>query len=412
MASAERQSREGRIVLVDHTAVLSGAELSLLDFAPQFDGAAVCLFEEGPLAAQLRARGVAVEVFGDGHALARVRRSSGLRQAIRALPRVWSLASELARRTTAADVLYANSQKSWIVCALTAWRARRLVVWHLHDIMSTAHFSRVLSRAAVFLANRLASAVIVNSKVTGEAFIAAGGDPGLVRVVHNGIDAAAFDPQGRSQRAAQRRALGLAEDAFVVGVFSRISPWKGQHVLLEALKRLPHVQAIVVGGALFGETDYLRELERRAREPALAGRVHFLGFREDVAALMQAVDVVAHTSTSPEPFGRVVVEGMLARRPVIATATGGVVEIVEHRVDGLLVMPGDPAALAEAISAVAGDAALRARLATAGREKAAHDFSLARMVAGLRGAVEEVRACRMPPVSANRTEVAKSCASR
>jgi glycosyltransferase involved in cell wall biosynthesis len=97
---------------------------------------------------------------------------------------------------------------------------------------------------------------------------------------------------------------------------------------------------------------------------------------------------------------------------VIATATGGVVEIVEHRVDGLLVMPGDPAALAEAISAVAGDAALRARLATAGREKAAHDFSLARMVAGLRGAVEEVRACRMPPVSANRTEVAKSCASR
>ncbi len=85
----------------------------------------------------------------------------------------------------------------------------------------------------------------------------------------------------------------------------------------------------------------------------LANRAHFLGFRDDVPALMKGVDIVAHTSIAPEPFGRVVVEGMLAGKPVIAARDGGVTEIIDDGRDGLLVPSGDANALAAAIRQLA-----------------------------------------------------------
>jgi glycosyltransferase involved in cell wall biosynthesis len=101
-----------------------------------------------------------------------------------------------------------------------------------------------------------------------------------------------------------------------------------------------------------------------------------LGFRDDVAALMTAMDVIVHTSTSPEPFGRVVVEGMLARRPVVASATGGVVEIIEDGVTGLLVTPDQPEQLAQALGRLQASAALRETLGERAEAAARQRFSL------------------------------------
>jgi glycosyltransferase involved in cell wall biosynthesis len=105
-----------------------------------------------------------------------------------------------------------------------------------------------------------------------------------------------------------------------------------------------------VGDALFGEQAYAATLHARAAQPDLAGRVHFLGFRSDIPALMCSMDIIAHTSTAPEPFGLVIVEAMLARRPVIATAAGGALEIVLRQQTGLLVAPGSIAELHDALS--------------------------------------------------------------
>jgi glycosyltransferase involved in cell wall biosynthesis len=102
--------------------------------------------------------------------------------------------------------------------------------------------------------------------------------------------------------------------------------------------------------------------------------VHFLGFQRDVAACMTAVDVVAHTSITPEPFGRVIVEGMLARRPVVAARAGGVVESIEDGDNGLLCAPGDAAALADALDTLKRDGALRERLVASGRATAVRRF--------------------------------------
>jgi glycosyltransferase involved in cell wall biosynthesis len=130
----------------------------------------------------------------------------------------------------------------------------------------------------------------------------------------------------------------------------------------------------LVGAALFGEHDYEATLKAFAHTHGMTSRVHFLGFREDVPACMRAVDVVAHTSIAPEPFGRVIVEGMLAKRPVIAMRAGGVTEIVDDETSGLLCEPDNAAALSAAFTRLRTDAALRTHLIENGYDVARRRF--------------------------------------
>jgi glycosyltransferase involved in cell wall biosynthesis len=130
-----------------------------------------------------------------------------------------------------------------------------------------------------------------------------------------------------------------------------LSPWKGQHILIEALTYCPkEVTAILVGDALFGEQDYVQQLHKQVAELGLEDRVKFLGFRSDIPQLMAICDLVAHTSTAPEPFGRVIVEAMLCGRPIVAAQSGGAIELIEPGINGFLVPPGKPHQLAEVIN--------------------------------------------------------------
>jgi glycosyltransferase involved in cell wall biosynthesis len=166
-------------------------------------------------------------------------------------------------------------------------------------------------------------------------------------------------------------------------VFSRLAPWKGQHVLLQALAKLPDVGCIIVGDALFGEQDYATQLRAMVAELGLGDRVRFLGHRSDVPRLMQAVDVMVHPSIDPEPFGRTLVEAMLVGVPVVATDAGAAPDILERGRAGSLVPSGDAPALARAISAVlAGAEQLQPQLDYALR-RARSEYSLARMLDGI-----------------------------
>ena len=133
---------------------------------------------------------------------------------------------------------------------------------------------------------------------------------------------------------------------------------------------------MIVGDALFGEESYAAEVRTLASQLGLDARVHWLGFRNDVPTLMRAVDVLVHTSTAPEPFGRVIAEGMLAERPVIATAGGGASEIVRAGVTAWQVQPNDPAALAAAIGEVLANPSRAREIAAAGRADALARFTL------------------------------------
>jgi glycosyltransferase involved in cell wall biosynthesis len=267
------------------------------------------------------------------------------------------------------------------------------VIWHLRDILDRDHFSAANVRAVITAANWRAVRVVANSRATAEAFVAAGGRTSLVTVVHNGIDPAPFDALGPHSCREVRAELGIPPDAFVVGIFSRLHPWKGQTVLLDAVARMPGVHALVVGGALFsGEAPYESELRVRAELPSFAGRVHMLGARDDVPRLLAACDVVVHASVLAEPFGRVLVEAMLAGRPVVATDAGGVPEVVTDGETGVLVPPGDARALGDALDALRRDTGRATTLARRGAARARERFSRDAMLAGVRRVIDEVAA--------------------
>ncbi|MFI5244287.1 MAG: glycosyltransferase family 4 protein, partial [Gemmatimonadales bacterium] len=294
------------------------------------------------------------------------------------------VASHARRRT----LIYANSQKAFVVSAGAGILAHRPVVWHLRDILAPPHFSASNVRAAVTLANLRAARVIANSHATAAAFTAAGGRASKVRIVHNGIDPLPFDAVTEEDAAAARSRLGIPKDAFVVSLFGRFHPWKGQQVLLQALPALPAVHVLFVGAPLFGEEAFESALHAQAAKLGVGERTHFLGFRLDVPELMRASDVVAHASVYPEPFGRVIVEGMLARRPVIATRDGGVGEIVTDGETGVLVPPNDAEALTKAIAMLRAEPARATAIAARGAIYAREKFSVESMVRGVDAALE------------------------
>lgn len=371
-----------RTLFVTHSGVLGGAERSLLDLMGGWPRERKLLvLADGPVVAAARARGITVDVepLGALGAVKRESRGPGLG----ALADVARLSGKLATAAKAFDVIHANSQKAFVVAAAAGLLARRPVVWHLRDILSTAHFSARNIKAAVFLANARAAAVICNSAATAAGFVEAGGRPELAQVVHNGLDAARFDAVTDGEATALRAELG-AGGAQVLAVCARLAPWKGQHVVLAALQALPHAHAWIIGRALFGEDAYAYGLRGHATALGVADRVRFLGEREDVPVLLRAADVVAHAAVDAEPFGRVVVEGMLARRPVIATDAGGVREILTDGETGWLVKPGDPSALADAAIRVhAMRPAERDAIVARARADAELRFTVPAMVAGV-----------------------------
>jgi glycosyltransferase involved in cell wall biosynthesis len=337
-----------KILFLDQSGKLGGAELSLLDVAYPYRGESlVGLFQAGPFDEALRKRGIPVQVLT--HRLPQIRKESNLWQSLGSLGQLLPLVATVARLSRHYQVIYTNTPKAFIVGAIASRLSRRPLVYHLRDILSAEHFSQTNLRLLVSLANRTATRVIANSQATRDAFIAAGGNPAIATVVYNGFDPEYYRPQ--PEAVAQLRAeLGLA-DKFVVGHFSRLSPWKGQHILIDALSHCPdHVVALLVGDALFGEDDYVTQLHQQVQRLGLQHRVKFLGFRSDIPALMGACDLVAHTSTTPEPFGRVIVEAMLCGTPVMAAAAGGAVELVDHGRTGWLCTPAAPEQLAEFIN--------------------------------------------------------------
>jgi glycosyltransferase involved in cell wall biosynthesis len=337
-----------KILFLDQSGKLGGAELSLTDVAKSHrENCLVGLFADGPFRQLLEQHHIPVQVLATQQI--KVTKDSSLIDSLSSISSIAPLIAKVAKLAQNYDLIYANTQKALVVGALASVFSRRPLVYHLRDILSPDHFSRTNRYIAVTLANRFVSLVITNSKATQAAFIEAGGRAELTEVVYNGFEPDNYNIQEANSHQV-RQQLGL-DRQFLVGHFSRLSPWKGQHILLEALAECPtDVTALLVGDALFGEQDYVQYLHEQVAELGLEKRVRFLGFRSDIVPLMKACDLVAHTSTSPEPFGRVIIEAMLCGRPVVAAAAGGVVELVEIGKTGWLFSPGNSQQLAQIIT--------------------------------------------------------------
>ncbi|MEO1593145.1 MAG: glycosyltransferase family 4 protein [Cyanobacteria bacterium J06632_22] len=370
-----------KILFLDQTGKLAGAEQVLLDVAyPYRHTSLVALFEGGPFEEALRDRNIPVEVLTDTPL--EVRRESSVWQGLSSLKFLMPLVQRVVQLSQHYDVLYANTPKAMVVGALAQLLTQKPLVYHLHDILSLEHFSQANRQLLVTLANRCATKIIAVSHATKRAFIEAGGNGERVEVIYNGFDVDKFRGW-ELEGFFLRRQLEL-DQRFVVGHFSRLSPWKGQHVLIEALPRCPqNMVVLLVGDALFGETDYVRRLRRQVSMLKLEDRVHFLGFRGDVPQLMATCDLITHTSTAPEPSARVLIESMLSGRPLVASRTGGTSELVDDGHTGWLVPPSDSLALASTLTKLYDRPVQTAQIAKQGQRIAQDRFGLEQAIASL-----------------------------
>lgn len=381
-----------KLLVLDQTAQLGGAELSLFAEVTNLPHqSSVLLFEDGPLREMLDSAGVKVQVVDASRGALSVRREAGILSVLSAFPAVTRLVRAVAAHAKSHDVIYANSQKAFVVGVFASALSGTPLVWRLRDVLSASHFSATLRRVAVTLANWKARRVIANSAATGEAFAAIGGNPARVSVAYPGIDEAPFTGIPPECIVAVRAEIG-AGDAPLVGVFGRLSLWKGQAVFVDAIARTPGAVGVIVGAPLFGEEAYAAELEEKVRASGIADRIRFLGFRKDIPTLMAAMDIVVHSSIAPEPFGRVVVEAMLAGKPVVASAAGGVLEILEDGRTGWLYEPGNPDALAATLRGVLEDKARAAVIAEAGFHHARETFTVAATVRQIEAALQQTQA--------------------
>ncbi len=224
--------------------------------------------------------------------------------------------------------------------------------------------------------DRFSAATTTNSAGVAKSLVARGIVPAdRMHVIPNGIDTAPFE-QAAAERDAVRRDLGLAGDCFAWFAAGRLEAQKDYPTLLAALARCAptdpeHVVLIA------GQGQLRQQLEQTAADLGVAGRVRFLGVRADVAQLMAAADALV-LSSRHEGLPNVVMEAMAAGRPVVATRVGGTPELVQPDVSGLLVPPGDPGALAGAMSHVMSTSEpQRHAMGAAGRSIISEQYSLA-----------------------------------
>jgi glycosyltransferase involved in cell wall biosynthesis len=229
-------------------------------------------------------------------------------------------------------------------------------------------------------------AVIAISRNVAESFEASGFPRDRMHQVCDGIDLTRWTPRPADEGRRLRDAAGVPEDALLIVLVGLLRSWKGQSVALQALNALsPDVRCRlrlwIVGEASRDEEAYVSELRRCATEHGLASVVSFLGFRSDIPQLMGAADVVLHTSTVPEPFGLVVLEGLALGKPVIASRLGGPAEIIRYG-EGLLFDPSRPDELAALLAELATSGSRRQELAMKGRIRAS-EFDVRRTVDGV-----------------------------
>jgi glycosyltransferase involved in cell wall biosynthesis len=366
-------SFEPRILFVDQTGELGGAELCLADLAIQLrNRASVFLFETGPFEELLKQNGVEIRLANQGVPKPSVSKHSKFHTYVFALPGLMSLIADLARAAKGFDLLYANTAKAMMVTTGVALLLRKPFIFHLHDMIDAAHFSG-LNRWLLVMAANLATGIVANSEATAAAYRRAGGRNRNLRVVPNGFRAELFRKDGPELQPAIAR-----EGKSIVGMFGRITNWKGQKVLIRALAQVPDVTAVFVGAPLFTDEDrnYQEELVVQAKELGVADRVQFVGFQRNILPYLKAVDLVVHCSISPEPFGRVIVEALLAGKPVIATRGGAPAEIIEDGVTGVLVNPGESGELAAAIRSLLADPVRASQMAGKGQEIVSQRYAL------------------------------------
>lgn len=379
-----------RVLYFDHTSLMSGGEIALLNLVKTLDRSKfypiVVLATGGPLVAKLREAGVETHIcpLSDSVRLAK-KDTLGLStilklgDVVQTFRYTWKLVQMI--RKFDVDIVHTNSLKADVLGGVAGRLSSTPVVWHVRDRIAPDYLPSHVVRIFRFTSRWLPSWIIANSNATLQTVALRGFVRGVV--IYSGMDVASrrmVVHDGMNQPDSPYCTRDPENAGPIIGLVGRISPWKGQHIFLEAAAKVvrsyPNARFQIVGAALFDEQEYERYIHDLCARLNLTNSVEFLGFQEDVPAVMRNMSLVVHASTIGEPFGQVVLEAMSLAKPVVATAGGGVTEIVVDGHTGMLVPMGDADAMAEAIMKVLADPEFASRLGLNGYDRANAIFTI------------------------------------
>ena len=414
-------SKAHRILYIDHTAKLGGGEIALLHLVQHLDRERftpiVLLSSDGPLRAKLQESGIEVHLLLISDSILESRKDAlGLGTLLRlrdiALLILYSVRLARFIRENRIDLVHTNSLKADILGGVAARLASVPLLWHVRDRIDRDYLPGPVASVFRWLCRWLPDYVVANSESTLDTLNLR--KPGRAAAVYSGIDLGSRsyvvhdgvrNLQGQAPRQAPivytgPHSAGLTATrpnealGSIIGLVGRISPWKGQHIFLQAaaIVRVGFSRARfqIIGSAMFGEERYEQEIRDLAHSLGLDECVEFLGFRNDIPELVRDMSVLVHASTSAEPFGQVIVEGMAAAKPVVATNGGGATEIIVNGETGLLVPMADVEAMAEAITFLLANPEVGQEMGRRGYRRAIDFFTIERTVGNIERVYEQM----------------------
>lgn len=291
--------------------------------------------------------------------------------------------------STRCSIVHSHMAKAGALARLAARssRTRPLTVHTFHGHVLEGYFSPSVQKAFVaierWLARRTDVLIAISSEVRESLLQLGIGEPEQFRLIPLGFDLSLFQPTVSRSRVL-RQQLGLDDADLLVGILGRLTRIKDHRVTIDAIGRLPGVHLVVLG-----DGEDRGALERYVLDSRIGDRIHFLGWRLDVPAVMADLDMVVLSSRN-EGTPVSLIEAGAAGLPVVSTEVGGVASVVLDERTGLLVPPGDPTSLAHAMNRLLSNPELRRRFGAAAREHAIRSFSKERLVDDIRLLYDEL----------------------
>jgi glycosyltransferase involved in cell wall biosynthesis len=270
------------------------------------------------------------------------------------------------------DLLHGNAPRVNLMAGLASRGRPVKAVYHVRNLLLEGDWIDL-----DYWSSWMADAIICNSQATHERFHRRGPFTPRTFVVPNGVDLDVYHPDLNPETI--RETLGLPERALVVGTVGRLHPTKGQDTFILAAHRIVRdrndVHFLLVGEDTTPHRSCEAHLKALSKQLGLEDRVYFMGFRSDVPQVLAAMDCFVLASIR-EPSGRVTQEAMACGRPVVATRSGGTVELVQDEKTGYLVPPKNPETMAQRMLELLADSALRTTMGQAARAWAEAHFGI------------------------------------
>lgn len=328
----------------------------------------IVVSEDGPLVPKLTEIGVQVEIIRLGILRRKYFNIKGLANRLLVSRDAWKKLSRLIEDEKI-DHIYSNTT-GVLIGAFLAKKRKLPHTWHVHEIITSP---TVFTKVIGYLLKKFSDQVIVVSDAVSKHWKPFVGNK--IKRIYNGIDCSTIENSDGNLK----QELQIPQTSVLIGMIGRVNHWKGQDYFLTMIKPIlethPDVQVALAGDAFPGNEHLVDALRENIHKSRFAHRIHYLGFRDDIPNLMNSFDIFVSPSILPDPFPTVILEAMAASKPVVATAHGGAVEMIDNQVSGVLIPFNDAIAARDLLLPIIESAALREKMGKAGHQRIHNLFS-------------------------------------